>query len=284
MQNTTGKLMEQIVARAACSGLRSRKVLPRKKGTEQENYQGTHSLICIQCLWRIPEEGTSSGWCGQSGRCIQQMEPLVQYGAWCSQVGSQQHSWKERLLPCDLETGSPCPNNWQRDFHKAPPVASSVQCLHKGTGWSEQQWFKPGAYACGRHAHLQNSQWHPHSSHHLVPRDSVRNQSKQGASPVVRPQQQCSRTSNVSSLLQWRSHRTHELSQIPWDLLWQNADVQDAGQINKTQMQERTICVESHGWAKQCHRFLLYQSVILSVTDYGLGLITLSQSTQQGAK
>ena len=29
---------------------------------------------------------------------------------------------------------------------------------------------------------------------------------------------------------------------------------------------------------EQCHRFLLYQSVIPNVIDYGLGLTTLSQS------
>ena len=48
-----------------------------------------------------------------------------------------------------------------------------------------------------------------------------------------------SRTSNASSLLQWKSHRTHEQSQIPRDPLRQNADVQDAGRINKTQAQKK---------------------------------------------
>ena len=84
--------------------------------------------------------------------------------AWRSQDSSQQHSRKERL-PCDLETGSPHPNNWQRDFHKSPPIPSPLQYLHKETGGSEQQWFNPDAYACERRAYLQNSQWHPHSSH-----------------------------------------------------------------------------------------------------------------------
>ena len=134
--------------------------------------------------------------------------------------------------------------------------------------WTEQQWFKPGACACGRRVYLQNSQWHQHSSHccpgavgkgvTLVPRNrvrnqpkqGVRNQPKQGASPVVLPQQQSSRTSNASSLLRWRSHRTHEQSQIPRDPLRQNAYVQDAGRINKTQVQERTVRVKSHGFKR----------------------------------
>ena len=39
------------------------------------------------------------------------------------------------------------------------------------------------------------------------------------------------------------SHRTHEQSQIPRDPLRQNAYVQDAGRINKTQVQKRTVRV-----------------------------------------
>ena len=118
----------------------------------------------------------------------------------------------------------------------------------------------PGAYASGRRAYLQNSQWRIHSSHccpgaagkgvTLVPRDRVRNQPMQGASPAVHPQQQSSRTSNASSLLQQRSHSRHEQSQIPRDPLRQNANVQDEGRINKTQVQERTVCVKSHGFKR----------------------------------
>ena len=172
-----------------------------------------------------------------------------------SQDGLKQHSRKERL-PWDLETGSSLPIKWLWDFHKAPPVPSPPQCIHKGVGGSERQWFKPGAYACGRRAYLQNSQWHQDSSHCcpgaagksaiLVPR--VRNQSKQGASPVAHPQQQSSRTCNASSLLQWRSHRTHEQTQIPRDPLRQNVDVQHACRIKKTWVHERTVLIESHGF------------------------------------
>ena len=163
-----------------------------------------------------------------------------------------------------------CHATWKLDLHapttdngtstRLPSVPCPLQCLHKGTGGSEQQWFKPGAYSCGRRAYLQNIQWHQHSSHRcptvagkgvtLGPRNRVRNQPKQGASPVVHPQQQSSRTSNASGLLQWRSHRTHEQSQIPRDPLRQNAYVQDAGRINKTQVQERTVRVKSHGFKR----------------------------------
>ena len=64
---------------------------------------------------------------------------------------------------------------------------------------------------------------------------------------MVHPQQQSIRTSSASSLLQWRSQRTHEQSWIPCDQLWQNADIQDAVWISKTWMQETTVCIESHG-------------------------------------
>ena len=113
----------------------------------------------------------------------------------------------------------------------------------------------------------------------MMPTDRDRNESKQGASPLVQPQQQSSRTSNASSFLKWRSHRTHEQSQISRDPLRQNADVQDTGQNNKTQVQERTVhadAVAGKGIGQR-HLFLPYQSAIQGVVDYGLGLTTPSQ-------
>ena len=114
----------------------------------------------------------------------------------------------------------------------------------------------------------------------MVPRNRVRNQSEQGASPVVYPQQQSSRTSNVSRLPQWRSHRTHEQSQIPRDPLRQNADVHDVGRINKLRYKKGLSALKAMAskGIEQNQLFLLYQSVILSVIDYGLGLTNLSQS------
>ena len=85
----------------------------------------------------------------------------------------------------------------------------------------------------------------------MAPRDRVRNQCKQWANPVVHLQQQSSRTGNASALLQLRSHRMHELSQTPRDPLRQSAAVHDAGQFNKTQVQERTARAESH----RCKRY-----------------------------
>ena len=111
-------------------------------------------------------------------------------------------------------------------------------------------------------------------------RNRVRNQPKQGASPVAHPQQQSSRTSNASSLLQWRSHRTHEQSQIPRDPLRQNLTYKTQVESTKLRCKKGLSALKAMAskGIEQCHLFLLYQSVILSVTDHGLGLTTLSQS------
>ena len=102
-------------------------------------------------------------------------------------------------------------------------------------------------------------------------RDRVRNQSKQGASPVVHPQQQNSRTSNASSLLQWRS-----LRYLINRMLTYKTQVESTKFGYKKGL-SALKAMASKG-IEQHHLFLLYQSVILSVIDYGLGLTTLSQS------
>ena len=79
--------------------------------------------------------------------------------AWHSQDGSQQHFRKERWT---WKFGSPRQTADNRTSTRLSPVPCP---LHKGTGGSEQQWLKPGTYTCGRWAYLQNSQWHPYSSH-----------------------------------------------------------------------------------------------------------------------
>ena len=184
--------------------------------------------------------------------------------AWRSQDGSQQSSRKERL-PYDLETESPRPNNWQWDFHKAPPCPP--QCLHKGTGESENSNGLSRVHTPADDGLIYKTasdintavtvvQEQLEKVSHWCQETTVRNQFKPGASPVVHPQQQSSRTSNASSLLQWRRHRTYKQSQIPRDPLRQYADVQDAGRINKTQVQERTVRVESHGFEKASYNVI----------------------------
>ena len=121
MHNTAGKLMEWIVARKLAQGLERRNIPPKPRRLQSRKKKlGKHSQIHIQCLCRIPEEGTNSGHGDRSGRCVLQSAIQTANGTPCTiimasasrpQDGSQQHFRKERL-PCDLETGSPHPNNW----------------------------------------------------------------------------------------------------------------------------------------------------------------------------
>ena len=135
MQKTTGKLVERIVARKLAQDLERGNVLPPNHGgykAGKNKHLGKHSQIRIRCLQTIPGEGKKL-WPWQS---IWKMR-TTEYNSNCwwnslcnmasarrSQDGWQQRSSKERL-PCDLETGSPRPNNWQWDFHKTVPCPQS---------------------------------------------------------------------------------------------------------------------------------------------------------------
>ena len=73
MQNTTGKLMERIVARKLAQDLERRNVLSQpRRILSRKIHLRKRSQIRIRCLRRIPEEGRNSGRGGRSGRCVQQ--------------------------------------------------------------------------------------------------------------------------------------------------------------------------------------------------------------------
>ena len=106
-------------------------------------------------------------------------------------------------------------------------------------------------------AYLQNSQWHLYSSHCCLGAagKSVtwcqETESKQ-ISPSRAQALWCTLNKqstrikkNASNLLQWRSQRVHQQSQDP---LQQNADVQEVGRINKIEVWQITVRVESHGF------------------------------------
>ena len=153
MQNTTGKLMERIVARKLAQDLERRNVLPPKLRRIQSRkiHLGKRSQIRIRCLRRIPEEGTNSGRGGRSGRCVQQS--AVQ-----TADGTPSAIWRQLDAHSSTPRKKGCHATWKLDLHapttdngtstRLPSVPCPLQCLHKGTGGSEQQWFKPGAYAC----------------------------------------------------------------------------------------------------------------------------------------
>ena len=215
------------------AGLRKEKRItctPKPRIQSRKNHLGKRSQVCIGCLRRIPEEGANTGRSSRSERCV--LQSAIQTADGTRAITRQLDAHKMAGSSTPGKKGCHATWNLTMGFPQAPPppppplaplpVLSPLQCLHKRTGGSEQQKFKPGAYSCGRRAYLQNSQWHPHSSHRcpgtarisvtLVPRGRVRNQFQQGANPVVHPQQQSSRTSNVSSLLQRRSQNVRTVS------------------------------------------------------------------------
>ena len=145
MQNTTGKLME------ACSGLRKKKRTPLKPRRIQsrKNHLGKRSQIRIRCPRRIPEEGTNSGRGGRSGRCVQQSAVQTADGTpWAIWRQLDAHKMARSSTPGKKG----CHATWKLDLYapttdngtstRLPSVPGPLQCLHKGTGGSEQQWLR----------------------------------------------------------------------------------------------------------------------------------------------
>ena len=73
IQNTTGKLMERVVARKLARDLGRRSALHQNQGWYRARKTlWKRSQIRIRCLRIFPEEGTNSGRGGRSVRCVQQ--------------------------------------------------------------------------------------------------------------------------------------------------------------------------------------------------------------------
>ena len=191
-----------------------------------------------------------------------------------------------------------CHATWKLDLHapttdnrtstRLPSVPCPLQCLHKGTGGSEQQWFQPGAYA-----------------YELIYK-TARSISK----AVTAVQEQLEKVSH------WCQETESKINPSKAQALWCTLNNKAVGQAMlavsfigeaiertislrylgihfdkmlsyKTQVKSTTLrckkglstlnAMVSKG-IEQRHLFLLYQSVILSVVDYGLGLTTMSQS------
>ena len=139
MQNTTGKLMELIVARKLAQDLEGRKVLPQaKKDTEQENHLGKRSQIRIRCLRRIPEEGTNSGRGGRSRRCVQQSAIQTADGTPCAiWRQSDAHKMARSSTPATWKLDPHAPTADNRTSTRLPPPPppcpkSSTMSTQKG--------------------------------------------------------------------------------------------------------------------------------------------------------
>ena len=110
----------------------------------------------------------------------------------------------------------------------------------------------------------------------LLPRrDRVRNQFRKGSRYVVHPQQQTSRTVSFNVEVIKRTNSLRYLG-IHCDKMLTYKTQVESTKLRCKKGLSVLKSMASKG-IKQCHLFLLYQSVILSVIDNGLGLTTLSQ-------
>ena len=87
---------------------------------------------------------------------------LVQYGVsltltkWLA-AALQERKVAMRLGNC-ISTCQQLTMGLPQTYPRPTPAPSPLQCLHKGTVGSEQQWFKPGVCSRRRRAYLQDSQ------------------------------------------------------------------------------------------------------------------------------
>ena len=139
--------MERIVARKLVHDLERRNVLfPNQRGHRAGKHTWKKSSqIRIRCLRRIREEGTNSGREGRSGRCVQQSAIQTADGTPCA-IWRQLHAHKMARSSTPRKKGC---HATKLDFHapttdngvpQGSPVSNPLQCLHKGTCGSEQQW------------------------------------------------------------------------------------------------------------------------------------------------
>ena len=80
--------------------------------------------------------------------------------------------------------------------------------------------------------------------------------------------------------LRWTCSRTNKSPERPRRPLQHNADPQTTHGNNSTEVLEMPVSPEGYGCKghRTSHLCLLYQSVVLSVIDYGLGLTTMPQT------
>ena len=283
----------------ACSWLRKKKRIPPKpRRIQSRNFHlGKRSQIRIRCLRRIPEEGTNSGRGGRSGRCVQQSAVQTADGT-PSAIWRQLDAHKMARSSTPGKKG--CHATWKLDLHapttdngtstRLPSVPCPLQCLHKGTGGSEQQWFKRVLT--------------------LADDGLIYKTSSDISTAVTAVQEQLEKVSH------WCQETESEINPSKAQALWCTLNNKAVGQAMpavsfngeaiertnslrylgmhfdrmltfKTQVESTKLrCKKGMSALKamaskgieQRHLFLLYQSVILSVIDYGLGLTTLSQS------
>ena len=176
--------------------------------------------------------------------------------AWRSQDGSQQHSRKERL-PCDLETGSLRPNNWQWDFHKAPlcPRSSTMSTQRDWRIWTAMVTLADNGFiyktASGISTAVRAVQEQLEKvSHWCQETESEINPSKAQALWCTLNNKAVGQAVPAVSFNGEAIKHTNSLRYLGIHFDRMLIYVQDAGRINKTQVQERTVRVKSHGFKR----------------------------------
>ena len=141
MQNTTGQLIERIVARKLTQDRRNVPLPLNRIG-----FKTTRENAAIFAYDVYQEEKTNSGRSSRRGRCVQQSATQTAGGTPCTiwrqrnahkMAGSSTPGQKGRHVTWELDLHHPITDDGTSTRH--PPVPCPLQCLHKGTCGSDQQ-------------------------------------------------------------------------------------------------------------------------------------------------
>ena len=220
------------------------------------------------CLPRISEKETNSGHSCQSGRCIQQecnsncwrtSDNMV--SAWCSQDGLQQHFRKKGDHVTWKLDRSPHLNNWQWVFHKAftYPQSSTMTTQRdwqiylnsNGISWTftladDGLMYKT---ACYTHTPVTAVQKQLKKKVTMAPRDrehfEITPSMVQFLWCIFNDKAVGHAMPAVSFNREVIERTVSDTSRSTLTKCWKS--LQNAGWINKTQVQERTVCAKSDG-------------------------------------
>ena len=248
----------------------------------------------IECLRRIPEEGTNSGRGGRSGRCVQQSAVQTADGT-PSAIWRQLDAHKMKVARSSTPGKKGCHATWKLDLHapttdngtstRLPSVPCPLQCLHKGTGGSESNGlsrvltladdgliYKTLSVTAVQEQLEKVSHWCQETESEINPSKAqalwctLNNKAVGQAMPAV--------SFNGEAI-----ERTNSLRYlgIHFDRMLTYKMQVESTKLRCKKGLSALKAIASKG-IEQRHLFLPYKSVILSVIDYGLDLTTLSQS------
>ena len=159
-QNTTGKLMERIVARKIAHDSQRGNVLPQNQGgyrTEITSWESAARFAFNVCEGFQRRERTLA-----MAVDLEDEYYKVQFKILIEPIMLDAHKMAHSSTPGKKD----CHATWKLDLH-APTTDKGTSTGSRSlspvfynvyTNGQMDQWFKPGAYACRRRAYLQNSQ------------------------------------------------------------------------------------------------------------------------------